>query len=85
MHLEASTTKGKTSIHVDLEVPKVTKSQGSGQGKTILLEILHTHLIFIFPKVFPIFISHYSVSYSLGRIFLFLHSMRIFSSIHTSV
>jgi hypothetical protein len=35
-----------------------------------LLEILHTHLGFIFPKVFPMFISHYSVSYSLGRIFL---------------
>jgi hypothetical protein len=29
----------------------------------------HTPRIF-FPKVFPMFTSHYSVSYSLGRIFL---------------
>jgi len=35
-----------------------------------MLEILHTHPGFLFPKVFPMFISHYSVSYSLGRIFL---------------
>jgi hypothetical protein len=35
-----------------------------------VLEILHTHLGFHFPKVFPMFISHYSVSYSLGRISL---------------
>jgi hypothetical protein len=35
-----------------------------------MLEILHTHLGIIFPKVFPMFTSHYSVSYSLGRIFL---------------
>jgi hypothetical protein len=35
-----------------------------------VLELLHTHLGFIFPKVFPMFISHYSVSYILGIIFL---------------
>jgi hypothetical protein len=34
MHPEASTTKGKASIHADSEVLKVTKSQGSGQRKT---------------------------------------------------
>jgi hypothetical protein len=50
-----------------------------------MLEILHTHLGFIFPKVFPMFISHYPVSYILGRIFIFLHSRGIFSSVHTSV
>jgi hypothetical protein len=36
----------------------------------VLLEILHTHLGFIFPKVFLMIIIHYSISYSLGRIFL---------------
>jgi hypothetical protein len=41
-----------------------------------ILDILHKHLGFIFHKVFPMFISHYSVSYSLGR---------IVSSFHTSV
>jgi hypothetical protein len=50
-----------------------------------VLEILHTHLGFIFPKVLPMFISHYSVFYILGRIFIFLHSRRIFFSIHTLV
>jgi hypothetical protein len=40
---------------------------GKGGG---MLEILHTHLEFIFPKVLPMFISHYSVSYSIGRTFL---------------
>jgi hypothetical protein len=35
-----------------------------------VLDILHTHLGFIFLKVLPMFISHYSVSYILGRIFL---------------
>ena len=46
-----------------------------------MLEILHTHLGFLFPKVFPMFISHYSIFYSLGRI----SSRRIFSSVHTSI
>jgi hypothetical protein len=35
-----------------------------------LLELLHTHLGFIFPKVFPcllVIISHYPVSYILGE------------------
>jgi hypothetical protein len=35
-----------------------------------LLELLHTHLGFIFPKVFPcllVIISHYLVSYILGE------------------
>jgi hypothetical protein len=35
-----------------------------------LLELLHTHLGFIFPKFFPCFlviISHYPVSYILGE------------------
>jgi hypothetical protein len=35
-----------------------------------MLEILHTHLLFLFPKFFPMFICHYLVSYILGRIFL---------------
>jgi hypothetical protein len=37
---------------------------------TTLLELLHTHLGFIFPKVFPcllVIISHYPVSYILGE------------------
>jgi hypothetical protein len=38
--------------------------------RMMLLEILHTHLGFIFPKVVAMFISDYSISYSLGRIFL---------------
>jgi hypothetical protein len=50
-----------------------------------VLKILHTHLGFIFPKVFPMFISHYPVSYILGIIFIFLHSRGIFSLVHTSV
>jgi hypothetical protein len=36
----------------------------------ILLELIHTHLGFIFPKVFPcllVIISHYPVSYILGE------------------
>jgi hypothetical protein len=35
-----------------------------------MLELLHTHLGFIFPKVFPfllVIISHYPVSYILGE------------------
>ena len=35
-----------------------------------VLELLHTHLGFIFPKVFPfllVIISHYPVSYILGK------------------
>jgi hypothetical protein len=35
-----------------------------------VLELLHTHLGFIFPKVFPcllVIISHYLVSYILGE------------------
>ena len=35
-----------------------------------VLELLHTHLVFIFPKVFPFLlfiISHYLVSYILGE------------------
>jgi hypothetical protein len=35
-----------------------------------VLELLHTHLGFIFPKVFPcllVIISHYPVSYILGE------------------
>jgi hypothetical protein len=35
-----------------------------------LLELLHTHLGFLFPKVFPcllVIISHYPVSYILGE------------------
>jgi hypothetical protein len=35
-----------------------------------VLELLHTHLGFIFPKVFPcllVIISHYPVSYNLGE------------------
>jgi hypothetical protein len=38
------------------------------------LELLHTHLGFIFPKVFPcllVIISHYPVSYILGENILF--------------
>jgi hypothetical protein len=38
--------------------------------KKLLLELLHTHLGFIFPKVFPcllVIISHYPVSYNLGE------------------
>jgi hypothetical protein len=50
-----------------------------------VLEILHTHLRFLFPKFFPMFISHYPVSYILGRILLFLHSRGILSSFHTLV
>jgi hypothetical protein len=37
-----------------------------------VLELLHTHLGYIFPKVFPCLlaiISHYPVSYILGEIF----------------
>jgi hypothetical protein len=37
-----------------------------------VLELLHTHLGFIFPKGFPcllVIISHYLVSYILGEIF----------------
>jgi hypothetical protein len=37
---------------------------------SLLLELLHTHLGFIFPKVFPcllVIISHYPVSYILGE------------------
>jgi hypothetical protein len=36
----------------------------------VLLELLHTYLGFLFPKVFPcllVIISHYSVSYILGE------------------
>jgi hypothetical protein len=36
----------------------------------LMLELLHTHLGFIFPKVFPcllVIISHYPVSYILGE------------------
>jgi hypothetical protein len=36
-----------------------------------IVGVLDTHLGFIFPNVFPIFISHYSISYILGRIFLY--------------
>jgi hypothetical protein len=43
---------------------------GDKQPTTAMLELVHTHLKFIFPKVFPMFIGHYSVSYILGRIFL---------------
>jgi hypothetical protein len=46
------------------------KYVGFIKDEKVMLEILHTHLGFIFPKVFPMFISHYSVSYILGRIFL---------------
>jgi hypothetical protein len=34
MHLEASTEKGKSFVHADSEVIKVTKAQGSEQRKT---------------------------------------------------
>ena len=37
---------------------------------SIMLELLHTHLGFIFPKVFPcllVIISHYLVSHILGE------------------
>jgi hypothetical protein len=37
---------------------------------SLLLELLHTHLGFLFPKVFPcllVIISHYPVSYILGE------------------
>jgi hypothetical protein len=51
----------------------------------LLLEILHTLLGFLFPKVFPMFISYYPVSYILGRIFIFLHSRGLFSLVHTLV
>jgi hypothetical protein len=37
---------------------------------TLLLELLHTHLGFIFPKVFVcllVIVSHYPVSYILGE------------------
>jgi hypothetical protein len=39
-------------------------------GLTYMLELLHTHLGFIFPKVIPcllVIISHYPVSYILGE------------------
>jgi hypothetical protein len=42
----------------------------SYKKRSCVLELLHTHLGFLFPKVFPMFISHYSVSYILGIIFL---------------
>jgi hypothetical protein len=37
--------------------------------------VLHTHLRFIFPKFFPMFISDYPVSYCLGRIFSSVHTL----------
>jgi hypothetical protein len=42
----------------------------SSRSSVLLLELLHTHLGFIFPKVFPcllVIISHYLVSYILGE------------------
>jgi hypothetical protein len=45
--------------------------QGGGGG----VEILHTHLGFLFPKIFPTFFSHYSFSYSLGRILSSIHTL----------
>jgi hypothetical protein len=42
----------------------------SGDTKTLLLELLHTNIGFIFPKFIPcllVIISHYLVSYILGE------------------
>ena len=42
--------------------------------QNFVLELLHTHLGFLFPKVFPcllVIISHYPVSYNLGENILF--------------
>jgi hypothetical protein len=39
-------------------------------GSIVVLELLHTHLGFFFPKVFPcllVIISHYPISYILGE------------------
>jgi hypothetical protein len=52
---------------------------------TIVLELLHTHLGFIFPKVFIsllVIISHYPVSYILGEN---IPPGEYFISVHTSV
>jgi hypothetical protein len=45
-------------------------TQWNERSEGVLLELLHTHLGFIFPKVFPcllVIISHYPVSYILGE------------------
>jgi hypothetical protein len=46
------------------------KKRGEMHCTLMSLELLHTHLGFIFPKVFPcllVIISHYPVSYILGE------------------
>jgi hypothetical protein len=48
--------------------PIIYFQHGDVQGG--VLKILHTHLGIIFPKVLPMFTSHYSISYSLGIISL---------------
>jgi hypothetical protein len=49
---------------VGVEIPS------SGTSGSSMLELIHTHLGFIFPKVFPcllVIISHYPISYILGE------------------
>jgi hypothetical protein len=44
--------------------------QWHGNDMAWMLELLHTHLGFLFPKVFPcllVIISHYPISYILGE------------------
>ena len=52
-----------------LDIVKDVANQLYSSQKKVL-ELLHTHLGFIFPKVFPcllLIISHYPVSYILGE------------------
>jgi hypothetical protein len=47
---------------------EITEAEVTGSEAIEVLELLHTHLGFLFPKVFPcllIVISHYPISYIL--------------------
>jgi hypothetical protein len=58
------------SLHISSPSSRVQVGFSKGFLVYKLLELLHTHLGFIFPKVFTcllVIISHYPVSYNLGE------------------
>jgi hypothetical protein len=46
----------------DALMNKLEREEGGVSMNVECVGVLHTHLGFIFPKVFPMFISHYPVS-----------------------
>jgi hypothetical protein len=62
---------GASHSYINSNIIEIFHLQRSKHKKYwLVLELLHTHLGFIFPKVFPcllVIISHYPVSYILGE------------------